>query len=1704
MTQFDSYNPTKNALDDAVRSTRAKPQPAAVLNMRKTPRMSIDELNATDVDTLREKFLTARRDDRGPVESFLDLLDAPRNVILSTLNPGLERKSREAGNTGAFGVGRVGAADVLGEMGLQPGVLRGVLGFIGDVAFDPLTYLGPPGWGAKVGTAGGRAARFGAGAARALEKGVDPTVQALKAVAGTAPLKEAVLGGAKAGGNTFTRAKRFAGKVLGGDVEHEGGLVAKYLDDPITHTDLPEVAAAKKAVADFYAKYAAGAGPGVRIGKNSAGKLGVEVARRGEGKIVGSTSAIGHIPFTDIGLYVPGFTNAGIAQGATIGTAKLIGQGPVDAETTQRLNDVRTAVADAQGSHKAITDLIARRRKFYAQNAAELEKIKAMPGQRPRNAAELFPGAQAPDAEHPLLVAEAALNGEQEALFAKLREQRLHINDIRQKAETQGVRNPLAALLLRKEIKAYEAMVGDAAAKWEGLDSGIRAWAGVKSDEAKHLNQSLGTIRELAEMDQSVKKGGPLVRMNQTEVGMAPELANDFIPPPEVDPMGRVERNRRLREIETERLSLDPYNETHNLRFQELDLEEQLINSADRLANKTVGMAAGEGKDKIHRPFLGDDPLRPGESIVHGSLDEVGAHLPGIRQPLDDYKAARDDLVKAENYGGPLPEQEAAGETMGTLRQKAEDARNRLYEATAPLRDKTRLPQSTAELEESIRAADRATLDNDLRTLVDNVPEHEIQSRQAERKLEAEMMTHSLMASIATHGSALDFLNDEQHRALQLTKLMLGTTDDLVGANAMAAPANILAAIFAPKAENILDTRMRLEAVLRHMYGGNTGMVQDAIRRGGYMKNDGAQRAVKQMVSDMRVQLRELAAKHQVEGQESDLLALISALDYKARDLKTLRTHDAKGNLVGVMAMLDNVAQNGLLNETLHPGLRADLEALTAKWGAQFQDPMTEAELAAGVLPESKRLKSYSAGGHQVTQTGQDFIRTAIKSSPDSGTLRNARQAGMERFLKERVSGSAVFPSATAGKDVEVFEADRWMQTFTDEQIEAMSDKVLAKDIQEKRDLLNEYDAHPNRAAYPMLENDPVRLNALIQGTTDTPGRFQTLFGASKAPGGLFDQNYLTSMASRLLQHETAMANKGFDAVRENAGLLVDLGLLKKNVNNVGDVIELENGTKGRIVKIGKNKNGIQIGDDVFRALDESVRTSDSPIVKLMGKNNLGHVYHTRVAEAIEAAEAVHKNEDFWKWLDRATSIWKSTTLLHPAYAIGNFIGDSMNAAIRNPAYIKDAFRFGKAAMQAVWDGKSPERMAALKINVNGTETSMKEFLDMLKGDRLFGANLWSESPLAVSRYNTILDSRMGTATESMRVSAIKKDLDQLTEEAKAQGLGSIGANTNAAYALANDRTKRWVMEPWHRINEKAQDWTRLINYLSYRDQGFDHAAAVNRVVESMFDYHQMTQFERSTMRRLLPFYSWLKNNGMYQAKMLMERPIYVGALPVFQRALEEAINGDEVIPMNRRPQWMREALAIQLGTNPDTRTAITAGTWLPQEQGVLLGKAATGGLAGAQSAMKDLVSGVNPFIRTFGEIATGRQVFSGKSIGPTTDTADISIPDAILSQIRPLREAQKIVRTGQETGIGGAAARALVGGRTQPFTDKRIQTSVAREFADEEAKLRNAIRTAEFKDDHATSLRLRVKLLKLYEAKKRAGQKVPKWSEKYLQATQK
>lgn len=300
------------AVDSFIKANRAA-TPAAVTEQRSVPRLSIQELNASDVDSLRERFAGTKLDTRGPVTRFLDAIDVPRSFVAGRiLAPAIRRRKEAEGEVGTFGEGKVYFSDILQEMGVENHVIRGLLGFVGDVATDPLTFAGPIAGGARTIGAGGKTLtwtkRYTGLLKEAAETGqsAHPLISEILTHANLATPEErsaAFFGAVKPKGKVGSVRAAITGEPIEGTGSKLLDWVhaAKDVDTPETEARL--IDAAKR----LYEEGGRAAAPGLRIGPDAGGRLGMELSGYGAGRIMAGSGAL-HIPWTDYGVFLPAAT----------------------------------------------------------------------------------------------------------------------------------------------------------------------------------------------------------------------------------------------------------------------------------------------------------------------------------------------------------------------------------------------------------------------------------------------------------------------------------------------------------------------------------------------------------------------------------------------------------------------------------------------------------------------------------------------------------------------------------------------------------------------------------------------------------------------------------------------------------------------------------------------------------------------------------------------------------------------------------------------------------------------------------------------------------------------------------------------------------------------------------------------------------------------------------------------------------------------------------------------------------------------------------------------------------------------------------------------------------------------------------------------------------------------------------------------------
>jgi hypothetical protein len=121
---------------------------------------------------------------------------------------------------------------------------------------------------------------------------------------------------------------------------------------------------------------------------------------------------------------------------------------------------------------------------------------------------------------------------------------------------------------------------------------------------------------------------------------------------------------------------------------------------------------------------------------------------------------------------------------------------------------------------------------------------------------------------------------------------------------------------------------------------------------------------------------------------------------------------------------------------------------------------------------------------------------------------------------------------------------------------------------------------------------------------------------------------------------------------------------------------------------------------------------------------------------------------------------------------------------------------------------------------------------------------------------------------------------------------------------------------------EEMDDIQRIALYQwSLRKTG-NSAAAFKQVREALFDYTLLTPFERDVMKRAVPFYTFMKNNLLFQSKNIIQNPKQYAKL---LRSYKHWTEGMTDMDINDLPDYMTQNMWLPFPTlvNRDDKDSI-------------------------------------------------------------------------------------------------------------------------------------------------------------------------------------
>ena len=478
-----------------------------------------------------------------------------------------------------------------------------------------------------------------------------------------------------------------------------------------------------------------------------------------------------------------------------------------------------------------------------------------------------------------------------------------------------------------------------------------------------------------------------------------------------------------------------------------------------------------------------------------------------------------------------------------------------------------------------------------------------------------------------------------------------------------------------------------------------------------------------------------------------------------------------------------------------------------------------------------------------------------------------------------------------------------------------------------------------------------------------------------------------------------------------------------------------------------------------------------NPLEGWMFDADLGREIQRQLPEIIDPAFP-QRFTQFW---DAGTNWWKAWTLApFPAYHTRNVVGNMVNsfhAGVRDPLVFHDAARIEMAMWQpdskfGRWFKQNAERsLGAIDHRV----------LDDIGRKYGFG-------DFAALQGATETRGIMGFGWFGSEVAHGGKDYMRFAElpgmgrlEGKALGRWQPGRYMGReSVPVRSGMTVGTILENNARLGVFL-DATRKNAALGVPiANAMDDAAWT--VKKYLFDYSDagLTTFERTTIKRFVPFYTWTRNNLPLQLEELVKHPHRYGMLEKSRQAVETAAmpEGDP----RYLPEWMTEAYSWATGKKHYTPME----RWLPQAE---IGRFTKSPL----DAAREVAAMGHPLITQAAEQVIGKNLFTGRDLDSEywRDVVGIKMSPRLanlLMMSRPVSEATWMAKPSEEMP-GVAKALRLGVGKTYPYDEKEAKQRTLKRLIKEIGEATTRAKYAEDEADKKRHIRTRQQLVEKYKA---------------------
>jgi hypothetical protein len=227
--------------------------------------------------------------------------------------------------------------------------------------------------------------------------------------------------------------------------------------------------------------------------------------------------------------------------------------------------------------------------------------------------------------------------------------------------------------------------------------------------------------------------------------------------------------------------------------------------------------------------------------------------------------------------------------------------------------------------------------------------------------------------------------------------------------------------------------------------------------------------------------------------------------------------------------------------------------------------------------------------------------------------------------------------------------------------------------------------------------------------------------------------------------------------------------------------------------------------------------------------------------------------------------------------------------------------------------------------------------------------NLWNNYLAGVNTPKPYADAaafQVKLAKNNMNGSIAGYKTDELYEAMATRGIfgegqysGDIARNVEdvlkgGSYNPFTLSTRNPILRGGFKVGQTIEDNARIALFIDSLNKGKNFDEAASQVRKYLFDYGDLSPFERSTLKRLMPFYTWSRKNLPLQLEAIVRHPDKVNKLNLARENIQFETDVPDIEDV---PDYIRSAMPIYgaekfLGEPavPGTAKAITLQNLIP------------------------------------------------------------------------------------------------------------------------------------------------------------------------------